>query len=237
MRTHGDPAQMAALIEQSKKSGTKIPPIGKLVESAQTRLEQRDAKGRKQVLDFDDVMNLQREIVYDFRNNVLTTENIRELALHTIEESIADSVHEQLSECDPSNPDFTSLLEWVRRSFLLEIEDPSSLAPDRIEPEITKRICASYEHRVGGVPPEFLDREERRAQLFAIDHGWQEHLAEMEELREGIFLRSQGQKDPLVEYKNEAFELFSALMAQIKSTATTNLFHLALSIEALKAQK
>ncbi|MFC7339562.1 preprotein translocase subunit SecA [Haloferula chungangensis] len=237
MRNHGDPAQMAALIEQPKRSGSKIPSLGKLVEAAQTRLEQRDAKGRKQVLDFDDVMNLQREIVYDFRNDTLATENIRELAIQTIEESVADDIHAHLSECDPFNLDLKPLLEWVRSHFHLELDDPSQLAPDRIEPEITKRIRESYVQRIADAPPEFLEREERRAILFAIDQGWQEHLAEMEELREGVYLRSQGQKDPLVEYKNEAFELFSALMDQIKRSATSNLFHLALSIEALKASR
>jgi preprotein translocase subunit SecA len=237
MRNHGDPAQMAALIEQAKRNGTKIPPIGKLVESAQTQLEQRDAKGRKQILDFDDVMNLQREIVYDFRNNVLTSEDIRDLSLQTIEESVTHGVQSHLADGDPLNPDFTPLLEWARAAFLIELSDPAGVAPKKLPSEVTKRVLASYEQRVEGLPAEFLEREERRALLFAIDHGWQEHLAEMDELRDGIFLRSQGQKDPLVEYKNEAFELFGTLMDQIKRDASSNLFHLAAGIQALKAKR
>lgn len=237
MRNHGDPTQMAALIEQSKRSGTKTPSLGKLVESAQSRLEQRDAKGRKQVLDFDDVMNLQREIVYDFRNNVLSSEDIRDLAYQTIEESVTNGVQSFLSDFDPLDPDFAPLLDWARVAFLIELGDPTGVAPEKLASEITKRVRASYEQRVAGLPPAFLENEERRALLFAIDHGWQEHLAEMEELREGVYLRSQGQKDPLVEYKNEAFGLFSALMDQIKGDASTNLFHLAAGIQALKAKR
>ncbi|MBK1828497.1 preprotein translocase subunit SecA [Haloferula rosea] len=230
MRTHGDPAQMAALIEQAKRGGAKAPSLGKLVEAAQTQLEQRDAKGRKQVLDFDDVMNLQREIVYDFRSDVLTTEGIHGLALQTIEESVARSAHAIVADGD-------SVIEWAGDTFLLETDELSGLAPQELIPEISRRVRRSHEQRLADVPPEFLEADERRALLFAIDHGWQEHLADMEELREGVFLRSQGQKDPLVEYKNEAFGYFNALMDRIKNEASLNLFHLAASVEAMRASK
>ncbi|WP_435893048.1 preprotein translocase subunit SecA [Oceaniferula spumae] len=237
MRNHGDPAQMTALIEHAKKSGARIPPIGKLVETAQMRIEQRDSHARKQVLDFDDVMNLQREIVYDFRNNVLATEDIRDLAQQTIDEIVTQHVQEHLSDCDAHDPDLTPLLEWAREVCQAEVDDLKSVEPNKLAEEISQRIQSSYSDRLDGVPPEAIEREERRSLMFAIDNGWQEHLAEMDELREGVYLRSQGQKDPLVEYKIEAFKLFGVLMDQIKRDATANLFQLAAGISALKTAR
>ncbi len=231
MRNHGNPTQMAALIEQSKKGGTKIPPLGRLIESAQDIVEQRESQGRKQVLDFDDVMNHQREIVYDFRNNVLGNEDIREIAQQTIEEVVAPSVQQQISEIDRHNPDLKPLLEWASNTFQVEVSDLANVPTNKLADEITQQVQTSYTSQLEGVPLEVLAHEERRALLYAIDDGWQEHLAEMEELREGVFLRSQGQKDPLVEYKIEAFTLFGALMDQIKQNATTNLFRLAAMME------
>jgi preprotein translocase subunit SecA len=237
MRNHGNPTQMAALIEQSKKGGTKIPPLGRLIESAQDIVEQRESQGRKQVLDYDDVMNYQREIVYDFRNNVLSNEDIREIAQQTIEEVVTPSVQQQLAECDRHNPDLRPLLEWASARFQVEFSELVNIPTNKIADEITQQVQTSYTSQLEGVPLEVLAHEERRALLFAIDDGWQGHLAEMEELREGVFLRSQGQKDPLVEYKIEAFKLFGALMDQIKQNATTNLFHLATMMKGMKGMK
>ena len=229
MRNHAPPAQMAALIEQSRKATGKVPSLGKLVETAQTRVEQQDYKGRKQVLDFDDVMNLQREIVYDFRNDVLTREDPRALALEIIAESVAAGVREQLEDGD-----LESLVQWLRAALLLEVdpEDLRSVSVEDIVVWIGDKARLAYESRVGGVPAEFVEREERRAVLGAIDGRWQEHLGEMDELREGVYLRSQGQKDPLVEYKIEAYGLFLALMDSVKLQALVNLMRSAAELEA-----
>ncbi|MBK1831732.1 preprotein translocase subunit SecA [Verrucomicrobiaceae bacterium R5-34] len=234
MRNHGDPAQMAALVDMAQRGDRKIPPIGKLVETAQTRLEQRDAMSRKQVLDFDDVMNLQREIVYDFRNDVLATENIRELALQTMEEIVAHGVQQKLSECDRHDPDLTPLQNLIASSFGVELNELTIGQPSEIVDEVVQQVQTSYNKQLENIPAELLDREERRALLFSIDEGWQDHLAEMDELREGVYLRSQGQKDPLVEYKIEAFKLFDILMEQIKRDAVANLFRLAAGVKAIK---
>jgi preprotein translocase subunit SecA len=181
MRHHGAPGHMAAMMEQAG-SVLRNTTLAKLAETAQQKVEQRDYKGRKQVLDFDDVMNLQREIVYGYRNDVLGGEDTRGL------------VRELLGE----------------------------------ESE-------AYEGRVRPLPVEWLEEHERRTVLGTIDRHWQEHLAGMDELREGVYLRSQGQKDPLVEYKNEAYGLFVSLMESIKHDARGHLLRFAESLDALPA--
>lgn len=236
MRNHGNATQIAALIEQSEKGGTKIPPLGKLVEAAQNIVEQRESQGRKQVLDYDDVMNYQREIVYEFRNNVLGKEGTREIALQTIEEAVSTGVQQHLVDSDRHHPDLKPLLESIATEFQLETSDLANVPADLIADEIIQRVKFSYTTQLEGVPQEIRAIEERRALLYAIDSGWQDHLAEMEELRDGVFLRSQGQKDPLVEYKIEAFALFGTLMEQIKQNATTDLFQLASMMKGVKGK-
>lgn len=101
---------------------------------------------------------------------------------------------------------------------------------------LEKKVRDAYEIQVGGLPAELLDQEERRMVLMAIDRLWQMHLDAMDELREGVYLRAQGQKDPLVEYKNEAYELFVTLMDAIKHEAMHNLFRSAASLVAFLSQ-
>ena len=236
MRNHAAPGRMAAMIEQSAASNgksAKVQSLGKLVESAQRQVEQHDYKGRKRVLDFDDVMNLQREIVYGYRNDVLTTEDTRKLVHEIIEEGVVNRVREYLSDGDPFDPDFGPLTQWVGNAFAVELnpEEMKDAKEEIIAVGIVKKAQNAYDRRVSDVAAEILEHEERRAMLVAIDGRWQEHLADMDELREGVYLRSQGQKDPLVEYKNEAYGLFSELMESIKQDAMEHLIRSAAALE------
>ena len=237
MRNHASPNRMAVMIEQSGKS-LKPTSLGSLVETAQRQVEQRDYKGRKRVLDFDDVMNLQREIVYGYRNDVLTTEDTRRLVHEIIRETIPASVERHLSACDPFDPDYSQVLHWFRSTLSIRI-NPDDLANhdgESLSSMIVDKVRNAYDIRAGGLPPEVLEQEERRMVLVAIDRQWQEHLDAMDELREGVYLRAQGQKDPLVEYKNEAYDLFVTLMDTIRQEALQNLFRSAASLEAFHAQ-
>jgi preprotein translocase subunit SecA len=238
MRNHAAPERMAALIEQSEKSG-KSSSLGTLVETAQRQVEQRDYKSRKQVLDFDDVMNLQREIVYGYRNDVLVTEDTRKLVHDIIQEAVPRQVNRYLSECDPHHPDFRHLLQWIHATLPISLtpEDFTTERTDRIPSMIADKARNAYDSQIAGLPVELLDQEERRMVLVAIDRQWQQHLDEMDELREGVYLRAQGQKDPLVEYKNEAYELFTSLMDEIRQQALQNLFRAAAGLGAFLAQQ
>jgi preprotein translocase subunit SecA len=225
MRNHAAPAQMAAMIEREGRGSS----LGKLVETAQRQVEQRDYKSRKRVLDFDDVMNLQREIVYTYRNEVLATGDMRRMVHGILAEGAAAAVEEHLSECDPHDPDHRPLIAWAQRCGVeVSGEDPGG---SNFADKITAKLREAYDRRVSALPAEVVDREERLIVIAAVDGHWQEHLRDMDELREGVYLRAQGQKDPLVEYKNEAYGLFVSLMGSIKQQAMNGLLRFAAAVE------
>ena len=212
--------------------------LNKSVESAQKRVEQRNYMWRKHVLDYDDVMNKQREIVYGYRNEVLSTENPREMIYDILEEVIATRAHEFL---DPdaegvTHPD--ELFAWMNASFPLGLTAEAAKLEERpIDDTIAfliDKVKATYEDKASRERPEYLDHMERQIILGAIDKMWQEHLYNMDSLREGVRLRAQGQKDPLVEYKSEAYDLFITLMESIKSEAISNLFKSTTNLDAFE---
>ena len=201
--------------------------LNRSVETAQKRVEQRNYTWRKRVLDFDDVMNRQREVVYGYRNEVLSTEAPRDLVNEIIEETIPAKVNEYLVDRDYEAPDHSELLGWVNVTLPISVtieELDVTKTPEQISDYLVSRVKETYEIKVRNLPYEVLDQEERRMVLVAIDKQWQEHLYSMDALREGVSLRAQGQKDPLIEYKNEAYELFVRLMDSIKQEALSNLF-------------
>ena len=213
--------------------------LNRSVETAQKRVEQRDYTGRKRVLDFDDVMNMQREVVYGYRNEVLTTEVPRDLVSEIIDETIPAKVHEYLADRDNNQPDYNELLHWVNATLPVSVTAEDFLNAhneEAISAMLVDKVKQAYQIRVGDLPMEVLDQEERRMVLVAIDKQWQAHLYNMDALREGVGLRAQGQKDPLVEYKNEAYNLFVTLMDSIKQEALQNLFRSAANLEAFLQQ-
>ncbi|RYD66984.1 MAG: preprotein translocase subunit SecA, partial [Verrucomicrobiaceae bacterium] len=210
--------------------------LNKSVETAQKRVEQRNYTWRKRVLEFDDVMNKQREVVYGYRNEVLSTEQPRDLVDEIIEKVIPQKVESFLADRDEANPDYNELLHWVNSTLPIpftaqDLEATTKTAED-ISNTLVARVKEAYAHRVDGLPPEILDQEERRMMLAAIDRQWQAHLYNMDALREGVHLRAQGQKDPLVEYKNEAYGLFVSLMGSIKQQALLGLLRFASAVAA-----
>jgi preprotein translocase subunit SecA len=214
--------------------------LNKSVETAQKRVEQRNYTWRKRVLEFDDVMNKQREVVYGYRNEVLTTEVPRDLVEEIVDTVIPERVMSFLADRDEANPDLNELLHWVNSTlpirFTAEDLEKSGRTAEEITSVLVGRVKEAYGLRVDGLPPEILDMEERRMMLAAIDRQWQAHLYNMDALREGVHLRAQGQKDPLIEYKNEAYNLFEQLMANIKQEALQNLFRSAGNLEAILRQ-
>jgi len=242
MRNFAAADKMTAMMERfGMKEGEALEHswLNKSVETAQKRVEQRNYTWRKRVLDFDDVMNMQREVVYGYRNEVLTTEVPRDLVNEIIEETIPAKVRIFLEDQDTANPDCAELLQWVNSTLPLRMDEEdfkSAGNQDAISEMLVGKVKEAYETRTGNLPMEVLDQEERRMVLVAIDKQWQEHLYNMDALREGVGLRAQGQKDPLIEYKNEAYNLFVTLMDAIKQEALTNLFRSASNLEAFLKQ-
>ena len=148
-------------------------------------------------------MNMQREVVYGYRNEVLSTEDPRELIDEIIDEIIPERVHDFLENRDQGSPDYAELLNWVNTTFPLGLTLETSGFHDRDTEGNTEWIINevknAYKLKTEHEAPELLDHLERHIILTGIDKLWQEHLYNMDSLREGISLRAQGQKDPLVE--------------------------------------
>ena len=202
--------------------------LNRSVETAQKRVEQRNYTWRKRVLDFDDVMNRQREVVYGYRNEVLQTEDPRGLLFEKIEENIPAMVGHYMLERDEGEPDFVELLNWVNSTFPLGLTLETAKFETRNLEEnsqfLIEKVRELYDKKLRVEDPERIETLERHIVLMAIDNKWQEHLYSMDALREGVQLRAQGQKDPLVEYKNEAYKLFVDLMDSIDEATLENLF-------------
>ncbi len=209
--------------------------LNKSVETAQKRVEQRNYMWRKRVLDFDDVMNKQREVVYGYRNEVINSENPRELIFEVIERAIPAIVHNYMEDRDEGAPDYAELLNWVNTTFPIHLDMETSGIQDRDaegnSEYIVEKVKEAYLLKMEHERPEFRDLLERHIILSAIDKLWQEHLYNMDALREGVHLRAQGQKDPLIEYKNEAYTLFESLMEHIESETLNNLFRSTTNLE------
>src|SRR6202045_3227072 len=231
MRNFGASERMTAMMERfGLKDGEELehPWLNKSVETAQKRVEQRNYQIRKRTLDFDDVMNKQREVIYALRNETLETSEPRKLIFEIVDEVVPERVREYLEPPDGSDPNPEGLLQWVNTTFPLGLNSAVAKLESRTVEEnekfVVDKIKKSYEQKINLEESEAVAGLERYILLNALDRLWQEHLYAMDGLREGIYLRSYGQKDPLIEYKTEAYEMFSQLMASIKSEVLSNLF-------------
>ena len=215
------------------------PWLNRSIESAQKKVEQRNYVWRKRVLDYDNVMNQQREVVYGYRNEVLDTDNPRGLIMEALDQAVPEKVEGMLTPESPgATPDYDALLSWVNMTFPLRLTSEEAGFDGR-EPAqnaefIIGKVKGLYDEKIKGENPEGVRELERYIVLNAIDRLWQDHLYAMDGLREGIHLVQLGQKDPLVEYKKQAFGLFEDLMANIKLEILHNMFRHATSLQAFE---
>jgi len=202
--------------------------VSKSVERAQAQVESQNFEIRKNVLKYDEVMNRQREVIYEWRSEILQRGHSHELAREWIEEVVADSVEFSLGEVSPAQWDIESMHKD------LQVLYPIGLELDAIEKvgsksKLVEAVIAdafdAYAAREEELGAEVLRSIEQRVVLSIIDNKWREHLAEMDYLRAGIGLRAMGQRDPLVEYQNEAYDMFSDLVEAVKRDTVRYLFH------------
>ena len=205
--------------------------VSRQIEAAQMRVEGMNFDIRKQLLDYDNVMNKQREVIYKLRNQILDNEDVSERIAAMREESIEEKLDLWAPEkAHPETWDLPSLRAYVERSFGLPWPQQEALQLSR--PELKERLLeavqAHYQNRVD----EFRDREvdfkelEYMVLLQVIDHAWKNHLYSLDQLKKGITLRAYGQKDPLVEYQRESFGLFSDMMTHIREQTVEYLFRI-----------
>src|SRR6478735_4929389 len=213
--------------------------LNKSVETAQKRVEQRNYLVRKRTLDFDDVMNMQREVVYTYRNEVIDTEDPHKLVYEVIDEAVPAKVTEYLGTgASGDEPNHSGLLNWVNTTFPLGLTKEKAQFETRSPQEnaefLIGKIKEAYERKSSHEEPVAVKSLERYIILNAIDRLWQEHLYAMDALREGVYLRGYAQKDPLIEYKTEAYDMFVELMANIKNEVLNNLFRSTSNLQAFE---
>ncbi len=241
MRNFGASDRMTKIMETfGLKEGEELehPWLNKSVETAQKRVEQRNYMIRRRTLEFDDVMNQQREVVYGYRQEVMDSETPRDLIFEVINEIVPKKVADFLGDTEGEEPDRTGLLNWINTTFPLGLSAEKAALESRSVEEngqwLVGVIKDAYEKKASMEHPEALKGLERYIILNAVDRLWQEHLYAMDGLREAVYLRAFAQKDPLVEYKNEAFSMFSELMDNIKGEVLTNLFRSTTNLQAFE---
>ena len=211
------------------------PIINRSIENAQRQVESRNFEIRKHVLDYDDVMNKQREVIYERRKKALFEENLKESAVEMIENLIDASFDGHLSvNSYPEEWDMEEYRNYLILMFgkdiskdILEKDKLESSRPDRVElkEKIFEQALKVYEEREKDFGKEIMHQLEKIVVLNVIDNRWRDHLLEMDYLKEGIGLRSYGQHDPLVEYKHESYHLFKDMIEEVKNDTIKLLYN------------
>ena len=209
--------------------------LSKQIENAQKKVEEQNFLIRKRVLEYDDVMNQQREIIYEIRDRILEGEDISETARTQIADAIERMTEEYLVGDYVEDWDVDGLLTQLEQMYPVAV-DPSEFETDRadrnnIVSELREDVVEAYDEREEELGEELMRALERYMLLQIIDERWREHLHDMDYLREGIHLRGFAQIDPLVAYKNEGFEMFTALINSIWEEFARYIFHVEVEIE------
>ena len=232
------------------------PWLNRSIQQAQKRVEQHNFQIRKRTLEYDDVMNKQREVIYGFRNEIIHGEDVRDRLMDIMEEVVVDKVAQfTTADSDTHEWKVRQLADWVNLNFpiglpeaeILKAADSGKEQPvpgslfDGLSPAqfavanfISDSVRKAYDIKISFENPDALKEVERFTILSAIDRLWQEHLYEMDSLRYSIGLRGYGQRDPLIEYKAEAFKIFDELMINMKTEICHNIFRSASSMLAFE---
>ncbi len=216
------------------------PMVTKAIERAQVKVEAHNFDMRKHLLKYDDVMNMQREVVYDRRGYYLDADDLSEEADEKVDQVVSDMVDARIRDGDiPEN--------WAAEELFLELEgifladfnvaenEYMSWDKDLLRNTMQEKARARLTEKAATLPGEVFQQVLRYALLRSLDEGWKEHLLELDNLKSGIGLRAYAQKDPLVEFKSEAFSLFEDLMLQVDRDALNMLFHMEVAVQRPKA--
>ncbi len=197
--------------------------VTKAIENAQKRVEAQNFQTRKRLLEYDNVMSDQRQVVYSLRRDILEGENLKEDILEFIRDIIEKQVYTTLTEEEPELWETEPLKNFLKELTGKDIEIPKARDKAELIEKLYEKVKEIYEEKEKSLSnPELMREVERITLLNILDFFWREHLHDLDRLREGIYLRGYAQKDPLVEYKKEAFQMFENMMDNIKlSTIST----------------
>jgi preprotein translocase subunit SecA len=204
--------------------------VTKAIERAQNQVEAQNFEIRKNVLKYDEVMNTQRKIIYEWRNQILVGQETEELIAGWRDEVIESHVRAMTQGIDPEEWDWDGFIEGLTAIYEPSIQKSSFAHPGDLDPEevveaYLENAAKAYKEREEELTPEVLRRLERTVTLSIIDNKWREHLAEMDYLRSGIGLRAMAQKDPLTEYQREGYDMFAALVDSVKEDTLRYMYH------------
>ena len=211
------------------------------IRSAQTQVEAQNFEIRKNVLKYDEVMNRQRVVIYEERRRVLEGEDLHEQVRGFLDDTVDDYVQAETNEGYPEDWDFERLWTALHTLYPVSVTAEemaqrsgggvSGLTQEYLVGELQEDAHAAYDAREEALGSEVMRELERRVVLSVLDRKWREHLYEMDYLQEGIGLRAYSQKDPLVEYQREGYELFTAMMESIKEESVGYLFNVEVQVE------
>ncbi len=220
--------------------------VSNAIRSAQTQVEGQNFEIRKNVLKYDEVMNRQRVVIYEERRRVLEGEDLHEQIRGFLDDTVEGYVRAETADAYPEDWDLDRL--WTALGTLYpvgltadEVVEGSGggkagLTQEYLAGELTQDAQAAYDAREAALGEEVMRELERRVVLSVLDRKWREHLYEMDYLQEGIGLRAMAQKDPLVEYQREGYELFNAMMDSIKEESVGYLFNVEVSVDQSAAE-
>jgi preprotein translocase subunit SecA len=217
--------------------------VSNAIKSAQTQVESQNFEVRKNVLKYDDVMNRQREVVYSERHEVLEGADLKEQVAGFIEDTIRGYVIAATSEGYPEEWDLEKLWTVLKAIYPIsftvsdlesEVGGRTGLDQEFLAHRIVTDILEAYEKREAELGSNVIRELERKILLSVLDRKWREHLYEMDYLQEGIGLRAMAQRDPLVEYQKEGYELFSAMIEAMKEEVVGFLFNVEVKVEDSK---
>jgi len=200
--------------------------VSRQIEKAQKRVEEYNFEGRKNLLEYDEVMNEQRKIVYEQRQEILRGEHLREMVLDMVRDLIEDASATHVAEGD-----LDGLLTWCQRHLGLTVprDEVDGKPEDELPEDLYQRAVERYQQRERQIGPEEMRRLEQFVLLQTLDMKWKDHLYGMDQMKGQINLRSYAQRDPKLEYKREAYELFDLVIWSVKEEVARLLFNLRLA--------
>lgn len=205
--------------------------VSNAIQKAQKRVEARNFDIRKYVLEYDDVMNQQRKVVYEQRRRILEGENMKDQVLRMVDTIIEKGMETYADpKLYPEEWDFAGLLKYSEKYFLapgeIKLEDIEDMSREEVEDKLKTSAHETYESREKSIGSAMMRELEKAVMLKVVDSKWMEHLDDMDMLKEGIGLRSYGQRNPIVEYKVEAYDIFEEMQQAMMETIVLYLYHI-----------
>ena len=231
MRLFGSEKIGPMMIRMGLQKGEAIvhPWMTNAVGKAQKRVESYNFESRKQLIKYDEVMNQQRNVIYNYRRNVLKGYDLKFEIIEMIKDTIAEIVDSIIvDENYPEDWNISEILNWIRTNLNVILYEQNIITVrityDTLLENLYEGVLNAYQKREDELTSEQLREIERRVMLSVVDELWRDHLHEMDLLKDGIGLRAYGQKDPLIEYKKESFNLFQTLVSNINTSVTKKVF-------------